>query len=718
VLESAGGRRLTQTDRAQPDGVTAPGKRRSWWPGPAGIFSRPWVELLLVLAVLGVATFFRAYRLAEIPPGLDLDEARDGLEAARILAGQHPIMFTTFDPREPAFFYTLAASIALLGHTGLALHAAPAVWGVAAVGLTYAVARQWFGRWVAALSALGMATSFWQVVESRWSIHSITFPVVILLFLSVFWEALSRKSTWLFVLSGVCLAVGPYAFVAARLLPFTIVAVLALQWLLDRDSVRGIWRGLLAGAAVCGALVVPLALKFITDPSSFTARAAQVSVFGPPLPGIAPLTPVQTILRTLGMFFISGDASWQKNIPYRPVFDWWLAAPFCIGVLWASWHWGRTGQSIRSAFWPDADRRSPWPTAEGMRSAARLRPCLWLLAALITTLIPGFFSRPAPHFSRTVGAGPFAYMLLALGLTVIVSWLSTRGHAFKLLASAGALALIGLLAATTFDEYFGYWAHTDGTLHDFEFGQVVDARFLSTARVPPRNTVLFLGYDSGTAIRFLAPRYDSAVWMEDFTQLVPLPPVLPATYVFASPSLPQAAAAPSILQLYFPGARVIDQAAFQNGDQAARIYRVDAAQVRAFQGTARPVNVDFRHEVRLEQASLPGGDIPARPGMQIRLGLTWKMLKDSHLNYAAFIHIINSSGKLVAQDDRQGMASFGWRAGQQFLSLHLIALPKRLPPGRYRVLAGMDQRSQGSQPSRSLGQLARPITLCTLVVNT
>ncbi len=429
------------------------------------------VEALAVLAILAVAAFFRFYLLDQVPPGIDLDEARDGLEAVRILAGEHPIMFTTFDPREPAFFYSLAACIAVLGRTAVALRAAPALWGVAAVGLTYAVARQWFGRWVAVLASLGMAASFWQVVASRWSIHAITYPTVLLLFLFVFWEAVKRRRTSLFLLSGVCLAICVYSFVGSRLMPLMILIIMGAQLWLKRESLAGTGRALLLSAAVCAVLLAPLGFEFLTDPSSFSARASEVSVFSKPLPGIEPLTPWQTTLRTLGEFFISGDESWHKNIPFRPVFDWWLAVPFCIGVIWVVRYWRSSSRQLHTALDQSVEAGPP-----------QLLPGIWLLAALFVTLIPGFLARPAPHFSRTMGSAPFAYMLLALGMAAICSWLKSRSKWLGLAGKGASLALIGLLALTTFRDYFGYWAHTDGTLHDFEYGQVVDSDYLNQQR--------------------------------------------------------------------------------------------------------------------------------------------------------------------------------------------------------------------------------------------
>src|SRR5579862_7171142 len=114
--------------------------------------SAVWLEVAGIVVILGVAAFLRFYRLAALPPGIDLDEARNGVEVLGVLAGKHPLFFTQYDPREPAFIYSLALAVRALGNTALPMHLTSALWSLAGVAATYLVARQWFGRGVAMLA--------------------------------------------------------------------------------------------------------------------------------------------------------------------------------------------------------------------------------------------------------------------------------------------------------------------------------------------------------------------------------------------------------------------------------------------------------------------------------------------------------------------------------------------------------------------------------------
>jgi hypothetical protein len=80
-----------------------------------------------------------------------------------------------------------------------------------------------------------------------------------------------------------------------------------------------------------------------------------------------------------------------------------------------------------------------------------------------------------------------------------------------------------------------------------------------------------------------------------------------------------------------------------------------------------------------------------------------------------FFHVVDAAGKVVAQDDRQGLPTNGWQPGMRFLSLHELHVPADAAPGPYRVLAGLDRRT-ASQPSRSLGELGVQVEVLVLDV--
>src|SRR6266849_8096157 len=100
-------------------------------------------RLALALVVL-LGGLLRFYALDRLPPGLYQDEAVEGFDALRVLHGEFPIYLASNNGREPAFVYFVAAGIALLGRTPLALRAVSAAAGTAAIPIAYMAAKELF----------------------------------------------------------------------------------------------------------------------------------------------------------------------------------------------------------------------------------------------------------------------------------------------------------------------------------------------------------------------------------------------------------------------------------------------------------------------------------------------------------------------------------------------------------------------------------------------
>ncbi|MFI5268926.1 MAG: hypothetical protein ACHQ7M_16240, partial [Chloroflexota bacterium] len=569
------------------------------------------------------------------------------------------------------------------------------------VALTYPLARQWFGRGVALLATAGMAGSLWDLAMSRWAERDITLLPPLLLFLFFFWRGFERRSTLSFALAGIFASLCAYAYVAARILPLLILLLLAGQWLLDRESIAACRKGLLIGLGTAALTIAPLAAYFVHNPNVFFGRIGQINSLRQPLPGLAAESVWQTAANTLGMFFLHGDVNWRDDVAALPVFTWWLAVPFCLGLLW----------TLRCAFSPAKDVRQR--LGEPAKTVARLYPCSWLLLWQAVLLAPAFLARPSPQYDRTIGAAPSTYILLAVGLAASAAWLRSRG-----LGAAGWViggALVAMLAVNTHQAYFQLYPTSDRPRHVFEYGQTFDAAVLNQRQPAPDRTFIFLGAQSGIAVHYLAPQYDAATWLEDFSQLMPIPPSGGATYVFAEPSLSTNGDLPAIAQRYFPDAAMTGKASFLNGDQAGRVFDVSADQIKAFEGDQRRLDANFGGKVRLDIVSQGAAQELVKAGQDIRLGLTWSVMAPSQDNYAAFIHVVDSRGNVVAQEDRQGLPTNGWQPGMRFLSLHELHLPANAAPGPYRVLAGLDRRT-ASQPSQSLGELGPQVEVLVLEV--
>jgi hypothetical protein len=385
---------------------------------------RVWLELLVVLVLTGLALAVRLYRLREIPPGLYIDEAANGVDVLDILNGQRPIFFERNNGREPLFIYLQALVAAILGPTPFALRLAAALLGAATIPAVYWMVREAFAgdpesSWFsfhgldvrAGWTAVFLAVSYWHLSLSRIGFRAILLPLLAAITFGWFWRAWWRlKSDGPFpwpdlVLCGVSLGASLYTYTSARFLPVVLgMVVLAglrpCQWRETssrpesgaspvRNSGELCKRRILALAMILaiGLIVaLPLGVYFASHPGSFVGRAGQVSILTD-LPGdkSAIVALAKNFAKTAGVFGLLADTNLLSNPASRPAFDPLLSVWLLAGIVLAL---------IRR----------------------RLLPYLFALIWLAVMALPAILSDWAPHTLRLLGVAPAACLLAVLAM--------------------------------------------------------------------------------------------------------------------------------------------------------------------------------------------------------------------------------------------------------------------------------------------------------------
>ncbi|HUW95954.1 MAG TPA: glycosyltransferase family 39 protein, partial [Anaerolineae bacterium] len=124
-------------------------------------------ELLVLLVILLVALFMRTYRLSEMPPGLYLDEADNGVWALRFLQGPYSPFTEHRHGNATLPFQLLGVTLRVFGVETLVLHGFDVVVGMATVVVFYFLAREMFGVPPALIGTAFLAISRWHVHFSR-----------------------------------------------------------------------------------------------------------------------------------------------------------------------------------------------------------------------------------------------------------------------------------------------------------------------------------------------------------------------------------------------------------------------------------------------------------------------------------------------------------------------------------------------------------------------
>lgn len=595
---------------------------------------------------LFIAVLLRFWLLGQWPPGLYRDEAFNGLDALRVLQGEHALFFAANNGREPAYIYLTAAAIAAFGRTALAVRLAAAVAGVAATVVVYLLGASWYGRRVGLLGAWVWAITLWPVHLSRIGLRVILLAPLLGL---TFWLgtlAYRRQRAWLWLLSGLVYGAGFYTYLAARFTP--VLLALLLLYLLATGRGRRLWPGV--GWFVLGAAValLPLGVVLWQQPDLVLGRTGQVSIFHPDVSGGNPLgTLLRQTAAALGMFLWRGDTILRHNPAGRPVFDLFLAVPFLIGLLWCLRWWRR-------------------PAA-----AAAL---LWTGVMLGPTIL----AADTPHFLRAAGVLPVIVFFPALGLAQIAQW-PRLAPAWR---AALVVVLLGGSLFLTVRDYAAY-SRDPEVAYYFEaaardLGEQINAEAPETAVFlderlwsawPP---VSFLVIEPGRVQR-LRPE-----------ETLPEAPGLPATlYAWPYESLdfvPRLLPPPALVR--------VTEGPLARGDLEETPYPLFVRYAALPLPAGDDVAARFAGGLQLRQA-----EATVLPDGRLQVEAWWQGETAVAPEPVIFVHVIGPEGQLVGQAD--GPPADGrwplawWQPGYVVADRRLITLPEAYDPALHRIRIGL-----------------------------
>src|SRR5512136_634520 len=102
-------------------------------------------EKIILAAIIALAAFLRFYRLDDVPPGFQFDQAYYVFDAIFLLRGDFFIFFRNPGRSEPLYQYLLMPFVALFGgDTPLGSKVTAGIIGVLTILLVYGVARALF----------------------------------------------------------------------------------------------------------------------------------------------------------------------------------------------------------------------------------------------------------------------------------------------------------------------------------------------------------------------------------------------------------------------------------------------------------------------------------------------------------------------------------------------------------------------------------------------
>ncbi|MDX2168740.1 MAG: glycosyltransferase family 39 protein [Deltaproteobacteria bacterium] len=396
-------------------------RARDWPPPVAGRRLR-WAAGTALLLLVVAAGWLRFHRLHELPPGLWVDEALNGVQAVQIAASGRPL--AALPPEDlrtglGAGFVDLAGlAFALFdfddGPWGV--RAVAAVIGIAAVAAASALAWVWFGP-LAALAAGGWLTiSQWHLNYSRWGempLMSSLVETLIALGVTVALRARGRRAwaAWLF--AGVMTGLGVYTYQTFRLFIVLAGGAAGLCAWRRRAVLVPHRRPLLAALLLAAVVTLPMLRYALSAPEQFGERAMGTLILGRE-DWRAQLA--DSLPRSLLAFQLVGDDNPRHNLPFAPLLT---PIPAVLAGL---------GLALCLA-------------------RARHPPCgataLWFAIALV----PAVITLEAPHASRLLDAIVPLALMIGVAVQALIAALQVLLPAR--LAAPAAFAAAGLAAALT-----------------------------------------------------------------------------------------------------------------------------------------------------------------------------------------------------------------------------------------------------------------------------
>ncbi len=284
--------------------------------------------------VVGLAAFFRLYRLDTLPSDMFNDLAHNYEETARILRGEWMIYATSFPGREPLLFYLAALVARVAGLSFFSLKLTTALLGIALVPAVYLLGREAYDEAVGWIAALFVAVAKWPVLINRVGFRGTLAPLTTALAGYFLLRGLREGRRSSFLWAGGMLGLGLYGYTAALAAIPAVVLGLALYALAGGH--RRLWhlrRSLFLGALVALLVALPMLRYMLVDGrESFWFRPlTRMSSQERPLPGPAGAILLGNLVRTAGMFHVRGDIVFRTNIPDDPHLDPVTGALFLLG---------------------------------------------------------------------------------------------------------------------------------------------------------------------------------------------------------------------------------------------------------------------------------------------------------------------------------------------------------------------------------------------------
>lgn len=403
---------------------------------------------VLLFAILSLALFVRVHKIDSIPGGLYPDEATNGIDALKANeTGDYKLFYPNNYGREGLFINLQALTVKHFGNTIPVLKFWSTIFGTLAVLGIYLLGKELFQRRTAGLmAAFLLATSFWAINFSRIGFRAIMVTFLLSFAFYFFFKGLRTERIRTFFLSGLIFGVGVHTYVAYRLAPLILIALLPFLILSYENFLKRFWKHGLVFIFGAFLTAAPLIFHFVNHPEELNSRTGAVSIFSPE---INKGDFWGTFGKTLGLSLVKynfwGDQNWRHNYPPYPILDPFTGVFFLAGLGYLIYDFIRLlGRRFR----------------EKIRDPVLVRTA-FLLAFFFVMLMPEFLTEEGlPHALRAIGTQAPVFLMATLGILLIIKKAKTVYPGTRLAIYSFLFLALFAGAMINLTKYFVFFAES------------------------------------------------------------------------------------------------------------------------------------------------------------------------------------------------------------------------------------------------------------------
>jgi len=133
------------------------------------------------------------------------------------------------------------------------------------------------------------------------------------------------------------------------------------------------------------------------------------------------------------------------------------------------------------------------------------------------------------------------------------------------------------------------------------------------------------------------------------------------------------------------------------------------------------LNADLGQQVSLLGANFDPADVVStalRPSDAFTVTLAWEAQAEMDSSYRVFLHLLRPDGGLLTQSDGEPVnwtrPTTGWAPGEVVLDQRVLTIPADVPPGQYRLVAGL--YDPGTKERLSLPDGTSAVSITSFVI--